>query len=303
MAAAQMLQKPLAEFLQLVGERQQTQLQASLKTEVADAETLFSAMRYAALGPGKRLRPALVYACAGTLGGANFDPVACDAPAAALECIHAYSLVHDDLPAMDDDDLRRGRPTCHVEFDQATAILAGDALQTRAFELLLHCDAAPALKLQMLAELAQASGARGMVAGQAIDLAAVNRSLDPVALEQMHHLKTGALIRASARIGALLGGADESQLQAVTGYAEALGLAFQVRDDILDVTTDTATLGKTQGADAARNKPTYVSLLGLDAARDKLQQLQRDALAALDDLGGDATLLRQLADYVVQRRH
>ncbi|MEX2963008.1 polyprenyl synthetase family protein [Microbulbifer sp. TYP-18] len=303
MAAAQMLQKPLAEFLQLVGERQQTQLQASLKTEVADAGTLFSAMRYAALGPGKRLRPALVYACAGALGGADFDPVACDAPAAALECIHAYSLVHDDLPAMDDDDLRRGRPTCHVEFDQATAILAGDALQTRAFELLLHCYAAPALKLQMLAELAQASGARGMVAGQAIDLAAVNRSLDPVALEQMHRLKTGALIRASARIGALLGGADESQLQAVTGYAEALGLAFQVRDDILDVTTDTATLGKTQGADAARNKPTYVSLLGLDAARDKLQQLQRDALAALDDLGGDAALLRQLADYVVQRRH
>ncbi|WP_193161786.1 polyprenyl synthetase family protein [Microbulbifer hainanensis] len=293
----------LREFLQQAAGRVEETLNAALAERIAGAEALLAAMHYAALGPGKRLRPALVYACARTLRGDRFDPAHCDAAAAALECVHAYSLVHDDLPAMDDDDLRRGRPTCHIKFDEATAILAGDALQTRAFELLLDSDADSALKLQLLGELAHASGARGMVAGQAIDLAAVDHTLAPAQLEQMHRLKTGALIRASARMGALLGGADDSQLAAISRYAEAIGLAFQVQDDILDVTADTATLGKTQGADAARNKPTYVSLLGLDGARDKLAGLHREALDALAELHGDSDLLCQLADYIVQRSH
>ncbi|SHF15956.1 geranylgeranyl diphosphate synthase, type II [Microbulbifer donghaiensis] len=290
-------------FLQQVTARTETQIAQSLEQHTAGAETLFAAMRYAALGPGKRLRPALVYACAQTLRGADFEPASCDAAAAALECIHAYSLVHDDLPAMDDDDLRRGRPTCHIEFDEASAILAGDALQTQAFELLLASSCAAELKLRLLAELAEASGARGMVAGQAIDLDSVDKTLDLAQLENMHRLKTGALIRASARIGALLGGADEGQLAAISRYAEAIGLAFQVQDDILDVTAETATLGKTQGADAARNKPTYVSLLGLDGAREKLLDLHRQALDALAQLPGDSSLLRQLADYIVERSH
>ncbi|MCW8127643.1 polyprenyl synthetase family protein [Microbulbifer halophilus] len=293
----------LQDFLQQAAGRVEAALQRALAGTVPGAETLSAAMRYAALGPGKRLRPALVYASARTLRGDTFDPAACDAAAAALECIHAYSLVHDDLPAMDDDDLRRGRPTCHIEFDQASAILAGDALQTRAFELLLAGDAGSELKLRLLTELAGAAGVSGMVAGQAIDLAAVDRSLDLPQLEAMHRLKTGALIRASARIGALLGGADETRLGAVSRYAEAIGLAFQVQDDILDVTVDTATLGKTQGADAARNKPTYVSLLGLDGAREKLEDLHRRALEALSQLDRDTDLLRQLADYVVRRSH
>ena len=293
----------LRKFLQESAGRVEVTLRAALAQPVPAAERLFSAMHYAALGPGKRLRPALVYACARTLRAGDFDAATCDAAAAALECIHAYSLVHDDLPAMDDDNLRRGRPTCHIEFDEASAILAGDALQTQAFELLLQSDADSALKLRLLQELAHASGARGMVAGQAIDLAAVDHSLDLPQLEAMHRLKTGALIRASARIGALLGGADAAQLDAVSRYAEAIGLAFQVQDDILDVIADTATLGKTQGADAARNKPTYVSLLGLDGAREKLQGLHRQAVAALAELGGDTTLLQQLADYIVQRSY
>ena len=303
MADSSMLQADLPEFLRRAAERVEQQMHRTLAAAAPASEPLANAMRYAALGPGKRLRPALVYACAGTLRGNAFEPADCDPAAAALECIHAYSLVHDDLPAMDDDDLRRGRPTCHIEFDEATAILAGDALQTQAFELLLQSSAADALKLRLLNELTHASGARGMVAGQAIDLAAVNRTLDLPALESMHRLKTGALIRASARMGALLGGADSAQLGAISRYADAIGLAFQVQDDILDVTADTATLGKTQGADAARNKPTYVSLLGLDGARSKLEQLQRDAISALGELQGDTTLLRQLADYIAQRSH
>ncbi|WP_422732624.1 polyprenyl synthetase family protein [Microbulbifer magnicolonia] len=293
----------LQTFLQQAAARVEAEIERALEPSTAGAEKLFAAMRYAALGPGKRLRPGLVYACAQTLRGADFVPARCDAAAAALECIHAYSLVHDDLPAMDDDDLRRGRPTCHIEFNEACAILAGDALQTQAFELLLASDAAPALKLRLLEELAAAAGSRGMVAGQAIDLDSVDKALSLPQLETMHRLKTGALIRASARMGALLGGADEAELAAVSRYAEAIGLAFQVQDDILDVTADTATLGKTQGADAARNKPTYVSLLGLEGARDKLQGLHRQALESLAQLDRDTSLLGQLADYIVQRSH
>ncbi|AOS95771.1 Farnesyl diphosphate synthase [Microbulbifer aggregans] len=296
-------QVTLPAFLKAASERVETRLQAALAPAVPSADTLFAAMHYGALGPGKRLRPALVYACAGIVQGEYFDPARCDAAAAALECIHAYSLIHDDLPAMDDDDLRRGRPTCHIAYDEATAILAGDALQTLAFELLLHSEAEACLKVRLLEELTAGSGARGMVSGQAIDLAAVNRKLDLAQLEEMHRLKTGALIRASARIGALLGGADEVQLAALSRYAEAVGLAFQVQDDILDVTADTATLGKTQGADAARNKPTYVSLLGLEGARQKLEGLHRDAREALEAVRGDTSLLEQLADYIAHRSH
>ncbi|WP_404810399.1 polyprenyl synthetase family protein [Microbulbifer pacificus] len=291
----------LKAFLQSSGQ----QVEQTLKAALADhstADTLFAAMNYAALGPGKRLRPALVYAAAQALGGAAAANQSHQA-AAALECVHAYSLVHDDLPAMDDDDLRRGRPTCHIQFNEATAILAGDALQCQAFELLAAAPLPAELRIRLVTELAQASGARGMVAGQAIDLAAVDQALTLEQLKQMHRLKTGALICASARMGALIGGADAGQLDAITRYAEAIGLAFQVQDDILDVTADTETLGKTQGADAARNKPTYVSLLGLDGARAKADELYREASDALVQLGGNTAILQQLADYIVHRDH
>lgn len=291
----------LQDFLRESGARVERTL-ASTFDDKHPAASLFSAMAYAALGPGKRLRPALVYACARAIAK-DIPASQCDAAAAALECIHAYSLVHDDLPAMDDDDLRRGRATCHIQFDEATAILAGDALQTQAFELLADADLQSALKVRLISELAHASGARGMVGGQAIDMSAVDQALTLAQLEQMHRFKTGALISASARIGALIGGATELQLAAITRYAEAIGLAFQVQDDILDVTADTAILGKTQGADAARNKPTYVSLLGLDGARTKADELYKEATQALTDLGGHTAVLQQLADYIIHRDH
>ena len=296
----------LKAFLQTSGHRVKQTLQAALSDHSA-AVSLFAAMNYAALGPGKRLRPALVYAAARALGGDAAINLSHEA-AAALECVHAYSLVHDDLPAMDDDDLRRGRATCHIEFNEATAILAGDALQCQAFELLSASPLPAELKVRVIGELARASGARGMVAGQAIDLAAVDHTLTLEQLKEMHRLKTGALIVASARIGAMIGGADETQLAAMTRYAEAVGLAFQVQDDILDVTADTATLGKTQGADAARNKPTYVSLLGLEGARTKAKELHEEAGRALDEMAAgaettDTRVLQQLADYIVKRAH
>ena len=295
----------LKAFLQTAGHQVEQTLRHALSDHTT-ADSLFAAMHYAALGPGKRLRPALVYAAARALGGENAIEQS-HAAAAALECVHAYSLVHDDLPAMDDDDLRRGRPTCHIQFDEATAILAGDALQCQAFELLAGSALPAELKVRVIGELARASGARGMVAGQAIDLAAVDHTLALEQLEQMHRLKTGALIVASARIGAMIGGADESQLAAVTRYAEAVGLAFQVQDDILDVTADTQTLGKTQGADAARNKPTYVSLLGLDGAQAKAAELHEEACRALGELAAgkasNTQVLQQLADYIVKRSY
>ena len=238
----------------------------------------------------------------GSLTGA--DGAAIDNVACALEAIHAYSLVHDDLPAMDDDDLRRGQPTCHIAYDEATAILAGDALQALAFELLAIAPGlAPELTVQLLRELARAAGAAGMVAGQAIDLAAVDTQLNLAELENMHAHKTGALIRASVIMGALTAGASKTQLAALTRYAEAVGLAFQVQDDILDVTADTETLGKRQGADEALNKPTYVSLLGLEAAKTKALELHRTALVALAEFGGSADQLRALSAYTVQRNH
>ncbi|MDO8343581.1 MAG: polyprenyl synthetase family protein [Cellvibrio sp.] len=261
---------------------------------------LRSAMRYSLFNGGKRVRPILAYAAALAIDP-NINLTLVDPIAAALECLHSYSLVHDDLPAMDDDDLRRGKPTCHIAFSEATAILAGDGLQTLAFDLLTQSDLPSEIQIQLIRQLTLGSGIQGMVLGQAIDLAAVDHQLDLAQLETMHRYKTGALIRASVAMGAICAGADEKQLAALDDYAAAIGLAFQVQDDILDVTSDTATLGKQQGADIARNKPTYVSLLGLGAAKAKADELHRQALGALSGFDASAAPLRQLASYIVQR--
>ncbi|NYT38426.1 polyprenyl synthetase family protein [Allopusillimonas soli] len=268
---------------------------------------LHESMRYAVLGGGKRVRAALVYAA----GEASLQPgtaasaqeIALDHAAAAVELIHAYSLVHDDLPCMDDDALRRGRPTVHVQFDEATAMLAGDALQPLAFELLGMMPIAPALVVQGTQLLARSTGSLGMVGGQAIDCASVGCTLTPEALRQMHSMKTGALLEASVLLGGIVAGAGSSARQGLETYASAVGLAFQVVDDILDVTADTATLGKTAGKDAAGNKPTYVSALGLDGARGLLKDLHAQARAALLPLGPAAAHLGCIADYIVGRDH
>jgi geranylgeranyl diphosphate synthase type II len=259
-------------------------------------------MSYSVLGGGKRIRPALSLAAASALGQ-NIDIAL--VPACAIELIHAYSLVHDDLPAMDNDELRRGRPTAHIAFDEATAILAGDALQALAFEWLAEAPGieAPA-RLAMIQELARASGQRGMVGGQAIDLESVGKSLTLAQLETMHRHKTGALIEASVRIGALtVPGVSEHSLNALTRYAQALGLAFQVQDDLLDIEGDTETIGKPQGSDIARAKPTYPALLGLAGAREHLAALLDNALENLQGFGPEADPLRAMADYVVARTH
>ena len=284
--------------LQPLKEQPKEQLQ---EPQAAASYRLVEAMHYCLFNGGKRIRPVLAYASAAALGTA---PEYADSSACALECIHAYSLVHDDLPAMDDDDLRRGKPTCHIVFDEATAILAGDALQCLAFECIGEDKSlSESVRLHLLRELAAAAGARGMVAGQAMDLAAVQQQLDLHALQTMHQHKTGALIQAGIVMGAIAGGhADDPRLQYLRRYAAAIGLAFQVQDDILDVVADTATLGKQQGADAARNKPTYVSLLGLEGAREKAQVLKNTALAALHRFDRRADWLRELALYIVDRR-
>ena len=264
---------------------------------------LHEAMRYAALTPGKRLRPFLVYQAAALF---NERGPQLDAPACAVELIHAYSLVHDDLPAMDDDDLRRGQATCHRAFDEASAILAGDALQALAFELIATASGIDAERRnRMLAVLAAAVGSRGMAGGQALDLAAVGRQLDTAELEAMHLHKTGALILASLRLGSLAAGGavSDAQHKALEHYGRCIGLAFQVRDDVLDVTGDSAHTGKTSGADARRDKPTYPGLMGLAAARQFADALRDEAVAALAAFGSDAETLRLLADYVVQRDH
>ena len=265
---------------------------------------LHEAMRYAVEGEGKRIRPMLVYA-GGLAVGARQETL--DAPACAIELIHAYSLVHDDLPAMDDDDLRRGRPSCHRAFGEATAILAGDALQSLAFQVLSNnhmANVSDSTRLKMIKTLALASGSRGMAGGQAIDLAATGQSQNIAELEDMHIHKTGALIRASLVLGALHGTRiDSAQLDKLDHYAKCIGLAFQIRDDILDVESDSATLGKQQGADVAHNKPTYVSLLGVDGARTRLDELLDDALAALHMFDQSADLLREIARYIAERKY
>ncbi|APV40540.1 geranyl transferase [Pseudomonas frederiksbergensis] len=269
---------------------------------------LYEAMRYSVMNGGKRVRPLLAYAACEALGGKAEQA---NGAACAVELIHAYSLVHDDLPAMDDDDLRRGQPTTHKKFDEACAILAGDGLQSLAFSALLdprlsNSDAALTsdhLRLQMVSALALAAGPAGMVGGQAIDLGSVGLKLDQKALEYMHRHKTGALIEVSVKLGALASGrAEKDELKSLQTYAQAIGLAFQVQDDILDVESDTETLGKRQGADIARDKPTYPALLGLDAAKAYALELRDQALHALRPFDAAAEPLRDLARYIVDRR-
>jgi geranylgeranyl diphosphate synthase type II len=286
----------------------QARVNAALETlfnaPLPELARLYEAMRYSVMNGGKRVRPLLAYAACEALGG---QAEQASGAACAVELVHAYSLVHDDLPAMDDDDLRRGQPTTHKKFDEACAILAGDGLQSLAFSALLDprlSDCSSDIRLQMVTALAHAAGPAGMVGGQAIDLGSVGLKLDQTALEQMHRHKTGALIEVSVRLGALASGrAQPDQLQALQTYAQAIGLAFQVQDDILDVESDTATLGKRQGADIARDKPTYPALLGLDAAKAYALELRDQALQALRPFDAAAEPLRELARYIVERRN
>lgn len=265
---------------------------------------LHDAMRYASLDGGKRVRPALVYLTGQAVGVA---PATLDGPACSLELIHAYSLIHDDLPAMDNDVLRRGKATCHIQFDEATAILAGDAMQALAFYILAHDPnmvESAKLRLQMVETLAQAGGSRGMAGGQAIDLAAVGQEVNLAELENMHIHKTGALIRASVKLAALSApDIDSRLLQKLDHYAKCVGLAFQIRDDILDVEGDTETLGKTQGADIALNKPTYPALLGMGEAKQRARDLHQEAVDSLSSLGEKAEPLRELAEYIINRQN
>ncbi|MFM2482261.1 (2E,6E)-farnesyl diphosphate synthase [Celerinatantimonas sp. YJH-8] len=274
-------------------------LQKLQQLPMSDAR-LLDAMRHSLLLGGKRIRPLLVY-LTGELKAVSADQMA--PVAAAIESIHAYSLVHDDLPAMDDDQLRRGQPTCHIAFDEATAILAGDALQTLAFELLSQAHAFSAEKrLAMIQELSQAAGFQGMCGGQAVDIAATGKQQSLDELERMHQLKTGALIRAAVRLGAIASGIEiPEHRRYLDQYAQAIGLAFQVRDDILDVTSDTQTLGKPQGSDISHHKSTYPSLLGLAKAQQKCELLRHEALQALEGLPYNTDKLALLADYIVQR--
>ena len=278
-------------------------LDAALPASTLSPQRLHAAQRYAVLSGGKRLRPLLVY-CTGEALSVPID--ALDAPAAAVELIHSYSLVHDDLPAMDDDDLRRGQPTTHRAFDEATAILAGDALQVLAFSLLAR-DRAPGVsfeaRLKMIQILADASGTAGMAGGQALDLSAVGRHINLEELEAMHRLKTGALIRASVLLAAACAPAlSAAEWDALDGYSQDIGLAFQIQDDILDVEGSTEDLGKTAGADAARDKPTYPSVLGLETAKTRARELKRRACDRLALFGGRADIRAWLASFVVDRR-
>jgi farnesyl diphosphate synthase len=281
--------------------RAETALEHALPVANIAPERLHEAMRYTTLGGGKRVRPLLAYA-AGELSGASAATL--DAAACALECIHVYSLVHDDMPCMDDDALRRGKPTVHVQYDEATALLVGDALQTQAFDLLsapgLFAD--PARQLRAIHTLARASGSRGMAGGQAIDLASVGKELSRAELEVMHLHKTGALIRAAVLLGALAGEISDEHLQLLDRYAKCIGLLFQVVDDVLDAVADTATLGKTAGKDAANNKPTYVSILGLSESKALTNELAEEAADAIAPFGDSARRLRELAHYIVSRQ-
>jgi geranylgeranyl diphosphate synthase type II len=285
----------------------QSRIETVLERNLPASETypgrLHEAMRYGVLDGGKRVRPMLVYATGHALG---VPLEALDDPASAVEMIHAYSLVHDDLPAMDDDDLRRGKPTCHKAYDEATAVLVGDALQTQAFYVLAHSKyiTAPAeQRLRMIETLALASGSRGMCGGQAVDIAAAGTLLSLPELEEMHIHKTGMLIRASVTLGALSAKAvDEGLLKRLDHYGKCIGLSFQIQDDILDIEGETSELGKQQGADLARNKPTYPALLGLDGAKQRARELHEDAMNSLAGLDERADPLRWLSQYIIDRR-
>jgi len=283
-----------------IQKRTETALEGALPSPELAPARLHEAMRYAALGGGKRVRPLLCHA-AGSIFGADSNVL--DAPATAVELIHAYSLVHDDLPCMDNDVLRRGKPTCHVEFDEATALLVGDALQTQAFQSLSSrlAGVSAARQLDMLRLLATASGSRGMAGGQAIDLAAVGQQLTINELEYMHIHKTGALIRAAVLLGAHCGDAAPDALERLGRFANRIGLLFQVVDDILDTEASTATLGKTAGKDAAQNKPTYVNILGANEAKSMASKLRQDAHQELTPFGESALRLHELTDFIVER--
>ena len=294
--------QPFADWMRQVQADMEAALGRFLPTETSTPAKLHQAMRYAALDGGKRVRPLLAFA-AGELFSAPATVV--QRAAAAVEMIHAYSLVHDDMPCMDDDALRRGKPTVHVKYDEATALLVGDALQAQAFVVLAAADEGidAARQIVMLRLLAQASGSLGMCGGQAIDLASVGLNLSLAELEQMHKLKTGALLRASVLLGAWSGKVlSQEEVAALEAYGAAIGLAFQVVDDILDATADSATLGKTAGKDAADNKPTYVSILGLPESQALAEKLRNDAHQALAIFGDKARRLRELADLIVQRK-
>lgn len=290
------------EKLQVYQESVETALDNWLPKSSIQPEKLHEAMRYSVLSEGKRIRPVLVYAT-GEAFGIKLSEL--DGPACAVEIIHAYSLIHDDLPSMDDDDLRRGRPTCHKKYDEATAILAGDSLQALSFHILAHDSEIKVnnqQRITMINTLAIASGSRGMAGGQAIDLAAVGESLNIAELENMHIHKTGALIRASAELGALsVENVDSDLFSRISQYAKCIGLAFQIKDDILDIESDTETLGKPQGSDIARNKPTYPELLGLAGAKQAADDLYNKAIACLDVFDEKAEMLRGIADYIVNR--
>ncbi len=282
-------------------DRIEAALDNALPATTIEPRRLHEAMRYATLGGGKRLRACLVYASGAALGAPE---EVLDVPACAIELIHAYSLAHDDLPCMDDDDLRRGKPACHRAYDEATALLVGDALQSHAFDLLARADRIPADRgVLMIAALAQAIGSSGMAGGQAIDLAAANATLSPEALADMHARKTGALIRAAVRLGALAApNAPAAALAALDDYARHVGLGFQIADDILDVEGETARIGKPRGSDAARGKATYASMLGLAEARRWARDAHAGALAAIADFGDNSAQLAALADFAIYRQ-
>lgn len=298
------MSQALKEYLSFCQHRVEQALAQRLPGAHILPQKLHQAMRYCVLDGGKRMRPLLTYCTGKTLGLA---PEALDGPACAVEFIHVYSLIHDDLPAMDDDDLRRGKPTCHIAFDEATAILTGDALQALAFEILARDPgiiASDANRLKMLAVLAKASGSQGMVGGQAIDLDSVGTQLSLPELENMHIHKTGALIRASVNLAALSkNDIDLAVATKLDQYAKCIGLSFQVKDDILDEESDTATLGKTQGKDRDNNKPTYPALLGMAGAKQKAHELHEMALDNLRIFGDEADLLRDLSLYIIERDH
>lgn len=289
-----------ARYLEESREKVDQALQSLMPPEDSHPARLVSAMRYSLFAGGKRIRPVLVLAASGAAGGREDDALV---PACAIELVHTYSLIHDDLPAMDDDDFRRGRPTCHRAFDEGTAVLAGDALLTMAFDLLSEGGQVTGheLRLQMVRELARAAGWRGMVGGQQVDMDSEGTQADLPTLEYIHTHKTGALIRCSLILGGLSANADESTLKALGNYGERVGLAFQVVDDILDVTATTEEMGKDQGSDAARGKVTYPGLFGLEEARERARKLIQDAKAAVE--GVDPTgRLAGIADYVLLRR-
>ena len=304
---AEEIARPFAQWLARELERFEACAAAELPSAELIPQRLHQAIRYAALGGGKRVRPLLVYG-AGECGPSASENLALDSAALAVEFVHVYSLIHDDLPCMDDDVLRRGRPTVHVAFDEATAMLAGDALQAQAFRVLADAPAPSDVRAALMRELAYAIGTDGMCGGQAIDLDSIGRSLSLTELETMHRKKTGALLLASVRMGALVAGVDAATLAALDRYGRAIGLAFQIVDDVLDVEGTSEVLGKTAGKDAQKNKPTYVSVLGLTPARERAERLRRDAIAALDEIEAPASpvrtlRLRQLADFIVLRSH